>query len=129
MTDPRVFLVGAGPGHSGLLTLRAAECLRQADLVLYDRLVAPALLDHAPPGAERLCVTELAGSHPERVPEVHQALIAAASSRRYRRNVKHRQGPFQRLPAASLPIDPPLCQARPVPRRSPEFGGARGERR
>jgi uroporphyrinogen III methyltransferase/synthase len=78
MTEPRVFLVGAGPGHSGLLTLRAAECLRQADLVLYDRLVAPALLDHAPPAAERLCVTELAGSHPERVPEVHQALIAAA---------------------------------------------------
>jgi uroporphyrinogen III methyltransferase/synthase len=82
MPEPLVFLVGAGPGHPGLLTLRAVECLRQADLVLYDRLVAPALLDYAPPGAERRCVTELAGSHPERVPQVHEALIGAARAGR-----------------------------------------------
>src|SRR5437763_5688969 len=78
MTEPQVFLVGAGPGSPGLLTLRAVECLRQADLVLYDRLVAPALLDHAPPTAERVCVTELAGNHPERVPHIQEAMIAAA---------------------------------------------------
>jgi uroporphyrinogen III methyltransferase/synthase len=78
MTEPQVYLVGAGPGHPGLLTLRAVECLRRADLVLFDRLVAPALLEHAPPAAERLCVTELAGNHPERVPQVHEAMIRAA---------------------------------------------------
>jgi uroporphyrinogen III methyltransferase/synthase len=78
MSKPQVYLVGAGPGHPGLLTLRAVECLGMADVVLYDRLVAPALLDHAPPEAERVCVTELAPHHPARAPHVNQAMIAAA---------------------------------------------------
>ncbi len=82
MIEPRVFLVGAGPGHPGLLTLRAVECLRRADLVLYDRLVPLALLDHAPATAERVCVADLAGHHPERVGLIHQAMIAAAAAGR-----------------------------------------------
>jgi uroporphyrinogen III methyltransferase/synthase len=48
----RVYLVGAGPGDPGLLTLRGAQCLRQADIVLYDYLVNPATLVHAPSGAD-----------------------------------------------------------------------------
>src|SRR5436190_16349587 len=76
--EPRVFLVGAGPGHPGLLTLRAVECLAQADLVLYDQLVAPVLLDHVRPGAERVCVAELPGRHPERWPHILETMIAAA---------------------------------------------------
>lgn len=47
-----VYLVGAGPGDAGLLTLRGAELLRQADVVVYDALVNTELLRHAPPGAE-----------------------------------------------------------------------------
>src|SRR5205085_8512095 len=76
--DPLVYLVGAGPGNAGLLTLRAAECLARADLVLYDDLVPPRLLDLAPPAAERLCVTDLHGRHAGRVPLVNQTLIDAA---------------------------------------------------
>ncbi len=90
MSAPQVFLVGAGPGHTGLLTVRAVECLQQADLVLYDRLVAPALLDLAPARAERVCVTELADHHPERGPHVQDRMIAAA--RQGRRVVRLKGG-------------------------------------
>ena len=47
-----VYLVGAGPGDAGLLTLRGAELLRRADVVIFDLLVNPALLRLAPAGAE-----------------------------------------------------------------------------
>jgi uroporphyrinogen III methyltransferase/synthase len=47
-----VYLVGAGPGDAGLLTLRGAELLHRADVVLYDALVNPDLLRLAPPSAE-----------------------------------------------------------------------------
>jgi uroporphyrinogen III methyltransferase/synthase len=76
--EPQVFLVGAGPGNPGLLTLRAVECLSQADLVLYDRLVPSRLLDYAPADAERICVTELAEHHVERCPHINQTLLEAA---------------------------------------------------
>jgi uroporphyrinogen III methyltransferase/synthase len=79
MTLPcRVFLVGAGPGEAGLLTLRAVECLRRADVVVYDRLVPAHMLDHAPPDAERVCVTELGPHHADRCGPVQQRLIDAA---------------------------------------------------
>ena len=47
-----VYLVGAGPGDPGLITLRGVECLRRADVVLYDYLVNPTVVEHAPPSAE-----------------------------------------------------------------------------
>ena len=51
-----VFLVGAGPGDPGLITARGLEILRSADVVVYDRLVAPALVDEASRTAERVFV-------------------------------------------------------------------------
>src|SRR5947208_13285639 len=56
-----VFLVGAGPGDPGLLTVRAAEVLATADVVVYDRLSAAGLLDLAPKGAERISVGKAPG--------------------------------------------------------------------
>jgi uroporphyrinogen III methyltransferase / synthase len=75
---PIVYLVGAGPGDPGLLTLRGKECLEQADFVLFDQLVSPRLLEYAPVSAERVCVRELASCHPDRWPHIHARLIEEA---------------------------------------------------
>lgn len=56
-----VFLVGAGPGDPGLLTVRGAEVLARADVVVYDRLSAASLLDQAPPTAELINVGKVPG--------------------------------------------------------------------
>jgi uroporphyrinogen III methyltransferase/synthase len=74
----RVDLVGAGPGDPGLLTRRGADCLANADVVVYDQLVHPRLLDLAPPGAERI----FAGKAPGRcvIPqdEINALLVGKA---------------------------------------------------
>ena len=57
-----VYLVGAGPGDPGLLTLRGAEVMRRADVVVYDRLAEPSLLELAPPGADLVDVGKRPGS-------------------------------------------------------------------
>ena len=56
-----VYLVGAGPGDPGLITVRGAEVLGRADVVVYDRLADPRLLELAPPGAERVDVGKRPG--------------------------------------------------------------------
>ena len=56
-----VYLVGAGPGDPGLITVRGAELLRQAGVVVHDRLSDASLLDLAPPGAERIDVGKAPG--------------------------------------------------------------------
>jgi len=53
---PLVYLIGAGPGDPGLITVRGLQCLREANVVLYDHLVSPRLLRHAPAHAERIDV-------------------------------------------------------------------------
>jgi uroporphyrinogen III methyltransferase / synthase len=78
--NPSVFLVGAGPGSPGLITVRGAEVLGRADLVLYDQLVPERLLDLAPPAAERVCVRDLPGQHPDKYPHIHLKLIEAATA-------------------------------------------------
>ncbi len=59
----RVYLVGAGPGDPKLITARGLEVLRRADVVVYDRLVSPALLDEAPPEAELVYAGKAPGGH------------------------------------------------------------------
>ncbi len=51
-----VWLVGAGPGDPGLITVKGLEVLRRADVLLYDRLIAPELIEEAPAGALRIYV-------------------------------------------------------------------------
>ncbi|HTR60313.1 MAG TPA: uroporphyrinogen-III C-methyltransferase [Candidatus Binataceae bacterium] len=77
----RVFLVGAGPGAFDLITLRGAECLRQAECVIYDYLVNPDLLQLAPPGAELI----FAGKKGGREKSIDQASLNALLIERARK--------------------------------------------
>jgi uroporphyrinogen III methyltransferase/synthase len=70
-----VYLVGAGPGDPGLLTVRAAEVLAGADVVVHDRLAEPSLLDLAPAGARRIDVGKAPGG-PIHQDEINALLIA-----------------------------------------------------
>jgi uroporphyrinogen III methyltransferase/synthase len=73
-----VYLVGAGPGDVGLLTLRGAELLRRADVIVYDALVNPALLKLAGPAAEIIFGGRRAKAGADNRPSVIELLIAKA---------------------------------------------------
>src|SRR5438128_1542936 len=79
MTHPgRVDLVGAGPGDPGLITRRGAECLAEAEVILYDHLVSPRLLDLAPESAERIFAGKVAGRCEMKQHEINERLVALA---------------------------------------------------
>jgi uroporphyrinogen III methyltransferase/synthase len=59
----RVFLVGAGPGDPGLITVRGRECIARADVIIYDHLANPAMLDWAETGSELIYVGKKGGKH------------------------------------------------------------------
>jgi uroporphyrinogen III methyltransferase/synthase len=80
MPTGTVYLVGAGPGDPGLLTLRGLACLQQADLVLYDGLVNPLLLGHTQAHAERTFRGESRSTHTLKQQEINARLIAAAQA-------------------------------------------------
>src|SRR5262245_58227871 len=67
-----VYLVGAGPGAPGLITLDGARRLQQADVVIYDYLANARLLDHAPAAAQRILVGKHGGGE-----QVEQGIITA----------------------------------------------------
>ncbi len=72
-----VYLVGAGPGDPGLMTLRGAELLKRAEVVVYDVLVNPALLRLAPPTAELISRKKL-GATPMAQDELNETMLARA---------------------------------------------------
>ena len=73
-----VYLLGAGPGDPGLLTLKARDALARADVVVYDALANPFLLDHARPDAERIYVGKIADKHALPQHEINALLVRKA---------------------------------------------------
>jgi uroporphyrinogen III methyltransferase/synthase len=73
-----VYIVGAGPGDPGLLTVRGQACLAAADVVLYDRLSAPELLSHCRPEAELIDVGKTPGRPELGQARIHELLVEHA---------------------------------------------------
>lgn len=93
MREGKVYLVGAGPGDPGLLTVRGLEILRKAEVVVYDRLVSRALLSAAPRRASRIFVGKLKGYHTLPQEKINELLVFHA--RQGRRVVRLKGGdPF-----------------------------------
>ncbi len=78
MKTGNVYLVGAGPGDPGLISVKGLECIRKAEVIIYDRLLDEQLLDAAPTTAERIYVGKTAGEHTRPQAEINQLLLAKA---------------------------------------------------
>ncbi|MHB8461606.1 MAG: uroporphyrinogen-III C-methyltransferase, partial [Vulcanimicrobiaceae bacterium] len=109
----KVWLVGAGPGDPGLLTMRAAEALSHADVLLYDALASDVIVALAPSTCESIYVGKRGGKHEMPQEEIETLMIAKA--RAGHRVVRLKGGdPFvfgrggeeaQRLHAANIPFE------------------------
>ena len=75
----KVYLIGAGPGDPGLLTLRGKSVLEKADVVVYDRLVSPAILGFCNPKAKMVDVGKMPTHHKVKQSEINKLLVQFAS--------------------------------------------------
>jgi uroporphyrinogen III methyltransferase/synthase len=76
----KAYLVGAGPGEAKLITLKGVECLRRADVVIYDRLVNVKLLEYCPPHAEIIYKGKEPGEREARQTEINDLMIQRAKA-------------------------------------------------
>ena len=131
----RVDLVGAGPGDPGLITVKGRELLRQADVVIYDHLVSPRLLEECPAAARRIYAGKEAGKHSRSQAQIHRLLVEHA--RAGRRVVRLKGGdpvlfgrggeeamvlakakiPFQIVPGVTSAVAVPAAAGIPVTHR------------
>jgi len=73
-----VYLVGAGPGDPGLISVKACDCLRRADVVVYDRLADERILSYAPKDAEYIYVGKASSNHAMKQGDINQLLADKA---------------------------------------------------
>ncbi|PHN06225.1 uroporphyrinogen-III C-methyltransferase [Flavilitoribacter nigricans] len=76
--QPKVSLVGAGPGDPDLITVKGWKALQNADVVLYDALVSPELLEEAPAKAVKIYVGKRAGKHSYKQEEINRLMLECA---------------------------------------------------
>jgi uroporphyrin-III C-methyltransferase/precorrin-2 dehydrogenase/sirohydrochlorin ferrochelatase/uroporphyrin-III C-methyltransferase len=81
-THPLVYLVGAGPGDPDLLTVKAARLIREAEVVVYDRLVGDPILALIEPGTPRIYAGKATGQHALAQEEINELLVSLVRSNR-----------------------------------------------
>ncbi|MHA0857052.1 uroporphyrinogen-III C-methyltransferase [Paenibacillus sp. CMAA1364] len=74
----KVYLVGAGPGDAGLITVKGLQCIKKSDVVVYDRLANPRLLQSMRPGATKVYVGKLPDRHTMKQEDINQLLVDLA---------------------------------------------------
>ena len=132
----KVYLIGAGPGDPGLLTVKGREVLERADIVVYDRLAHPSLLDHTPPSAERVFAGKARGQQELTQDGINALLVECAQAGKLVARLKGgdpfvfgrggeealalaRAGiPFEVVPGVSSAIAAPAYAGIPVTHRS-----------
>ena len=80
MAKAKVYLVGAGPGDPGLITVKGRECIEDAQVVIYDYLASPALLKHAQNNAELIYVGKKGGDHTLSQHEINALIVEKAKA-------------------------------------------------
>lgn len=78
MKIPKLVLIGAGPGDPELITLKAVKALKEAEVILYDALVNPELLDYAKPEAELIFVGKRKGCYAYAQDQIHELIVQRA---------------------------------------------------
>jgi len=73
-----VFLIGAGPGDPGLITVKGRECIARADVILYDHLANESLLSYASPDAELIYAGKVGGAHNREQSQINELLVEKA---------------------------------------------------
>src|SRR5512145_648754 len=74
----KVYLIGAGPGDPGLITVKGLECVRKADVIIYDYLANERLLEHRKPDAEMIYVGKQGGRHTLPQGEINALIVKHA---------------------------------------------------
>lgn len=131
----KVYLVGAGPGDAGLITVKGLEKLRQCDAVVYDRLATEELLELLRPDCEKIYVGKEAGKHYKQQDEINEILVDCA--KRHQVVVRLKGGdsfvfgrggeeiealtqqdiPYEVIPGITSAVAVPACAGIPVTHR------------
>jgi len=135
-----VYLVGAGPGDAGLITVKGFRAIKEADCIIYDRLSSPELLEQAKPGCEMIYVGKENHNHTMEQEEINRLLVQ--KSMKYERTVRLKGGdvyvfgrggeeglwlkehgvPFEVVPGISSAIAAPAYAGIPVTHRGMASG-------
>jgi uroporphyrinogen III methyltransferase / synthase len=80
MVKAKVYLVGAGPGDPGLITVKGRQCIEDAQVIIYDYLASPELLKHAQKNAELIYVGKKGGDHTLPQAEINALIVKKAKA-------------------------------------------------